>query len=153
MRRENGSLLGLYTIGIAMLFLAGFFMLVVFGAQSYRNTVAVQNDNMESRAMLSYLSTTIKGYDSSDAVLLRDTPYGQMLVIADGDSGYGLKIYCYEGNLIEEYTSLAAELSPERAQTIGQTDLFRVEIDDDLVRVETDAGRVMVRLRSEGGGA
>ena len=76
-----------------------------------------------------------------------------MLVIADGDSGYGLKIYCYEGNLVEEYTSLAAELSPERAQTIGRTDLFTVEIDDDLVRVETDAGRVMVRLRSEGGGA
>lgn len=153
MKRDNGSLLGLYTIGIAMLFLAGFFLLVVFGAQSYRNTVAVQNDNMESRAMLSYLSTTIKGYDSSNAVELQDTPYGQMLVIADGDSGYGLKIYCYEGNLVEEYTSLAAELSPERAQTIGRTDLFTVEIDDDLVRVETDAGRVMVRLRSEGGGA
>ena len=118
MRRDHDSLLGLYTIGIAMLFLVGFFLLVVFGAQSYRNTVAVRNDNMESRAVLSYLSTTIRGYDSEGAVHAEDTEYGQMLVVADGESGYGLKIYCYEGDLIEEYASLTAPLSPGHAQKI-----------------------------------
>ena len=53
MKEDNRSPLGLYTIGIAALFLAGFFLLVVFGAQSYRNTVAGQNGNMRSRALLS----------------------------------------------------------------------------------------------------
>ena len=46
MKKEHRSPIGLYTIGVAALFLAGFFLLVVFGAQSYRNTVAGQNGNM-----------------------------------------------------------------------------------------------------------
>ena len=148
MRRDHDSLLGLYTIGIAMLFLVGFFLLVVFGAQSYRNTVAVRNDNMESRAVLSYLSTTIRGYDSEGAVHAEDTEYGQMLVVADGESGYGLKIYCYEGDLIEEYASLTAPLAPGHAQKIGRSGRFDVKIQDHLVRVDTDAGHVLVKLRS-----
>ena len=39
MRHHNRSLLGMYTIGIAALFLVGFLLLVVFGAGSYRGTV------------------------------------------------------------------------------------------------------------------
>ena len=72
MKREGSSPLGLYTIGIAALFLAGFFLLVVFGAGSYRNTVSAQNDNMASRALLSYLSTTVKGHDSAGAVRVEE---------------------------------------------------------------------------------
>ena len=80
MRKEHHSSIGLFTIGITALFLAGFFLLVVFGAQSYRNTVAGQNGNMQSRALLSYLSTTVKGYDAADAVLLTEDPeVGQVL--------------------------------------------------------------------------
>ena len=74
MRKEHHSRIGLFTIGITALFLAGFFLLVVFGAQSYRNTVAGQNGNMQSRALLSYLSTTVKGYDAADAILVTEEP-------------------------------------------------------------------------------
>ena len=151
MRRENGSLLGLYTIGIAMLFLAGFFLLVVFGAGSYRNTVAQQHDNTEKRALLSYFSTTVKGYDSEGAVELKDTEYGTMLQVADGSSGYALKIYCQDGKLLEEYARKEAALSPERAQTIGETERFSAELSGQTLRIFTDAGSVLLRLRSEGG--
>ena len=41
MNTSRSSPLGLYVIGIAALFLAGFLMLVIFGAQTYRNTVSV----------------------------------------------------------------------------------------------------------------
>ena len=59
MKREGTSPLGLYTIGIAALFLAGFFLLVVFGAQSYRDTVGGQNRNGEARAELAYLAAAV----------------------------------------------------------------------------------------------
>lgn len=100
MKEERQSPLGVYTIGIAALFLAGFFLLVVFGAQCYRNTVAEQNENMHSRALLSYLSTTVKGYDSAASVRIQDSEYGQVLVISEAGSGYALRIYRYEGNLV-----------------------------------------------------
>ena len=153
MKQEERSPLGFYTIGIAALFLAGFFLLVVFGAQSDRNTVSGQNDNMRSRALLSYFSTTVKGYDTAGAVSVRDSDYGQVLVIEDGGSGYGLRIYQYQGSLVEDYASLASALSPEEAQVIGETATFALRFQrDDLLSIETDVGNVLLHLRSEGGG-
>ena len=83
-----------YTIAVVGLFLAGFFLLVVFGAQSYRSTVGGQNRNMQSRALLSYLSTTVKGYDAEGAVRIdEDGEVGKVLILREGRSGYALRIY------------------------------------------------------------
>ena len=149
-KREGSSPLGLYTIGIAALFLAGFFLLVVFGAGSYRNTVSGQNDNMDSRALLSYLATTVKGHDSAGAVAVREGAEGSILTLADGDSGYALRIYRCGGVLVEDYAPLDAGLRPEEAQSIGVTALFTVERQGDLLRLSTDAGQILLRLRSGG---
>ena len=150
MKEQKSSPLGLYTIGIAALFLAGFFLLVVFGAQSYRNTVAGQNDNMHSRALLSYLSTTVKAYDAADAVSLPEDPeLGRVLVLADGNSGYALRIYHRDGMLLEDYAAVDAALRPEEAQTLGETSHFdAAKLPGNLLRLETDAGSVLVHLRS-----
>ena len=154
MKQSDKNPLGLYTIGIAALFLAGFFLLVLFGARSYRNTVAGQDDNMHTRALLAYLSTAVHGADTEDAVSLRDSEYGPVLVLADGDSGYAQRIYCWEGNLLEDYARTEAPLAPESAQVLGETEQFSAEwTADQLLRVSTDAGSVWLHLRSEGGGA
>lgn len=152
MKREKDSPLGLYTIGIAALFLAGFFLLVVFGAQNYRNTVAGQNRNMHSRSLLSYLATVVHGYDARGAITVEETEHGQILHIADGDTGYGLRIYRHGGELLEDYSALDTPLSPENAQVIGQTERFELVRSADLLRVSTDDGQVLLRIRSEGGG-
>jgi len=152
MRKEHHSRIGLFTIGITALFLAGFFLLVVFGAQSYRNTVAGQNGNMQSRALLSYLSTTVKGYDAADAVLVTEEPeVGQVLVLADGSSGYAVRIYHKDGMLLEDYAAKDAMLHPEEAQQIGMTERFEAEkLSGDLLKLKTDAGSVLLHLRSGG---
>lgn len=153
MKRQSSSPLGLYTVGIAALFLAGFFLLVVFGAQSYRNTVAEQNGNMASRALLSYLSTTVKGYDTRGAVRIEQGEDGTVLHIADGDTGFALRIYRHDGMLLEDYAAADSPLSPESAQAIGATELFEAALSDGLLRLQTDAGEVLLHLRSEGGAA
>ena len=108
---------------------------------------------MRSRALLSYFSTTVKGYDTAGAVSVRDSDYGQVLVIEDGGSGYGLRIYQYQGSLVEDYASLASALSPEEAQVIGETATFALCFQrDDLLSSETDVGNVLRHLRSEGDG-
>ncbi|MBO5543901.1 MAG: DUF4860 domain-containing protein [Oscillospiraceae bacterium] len=156
MKHNKSSPLGLYTIGIAALFLAGFFLLVVFGAQSYRNTVAGQNDNMQTRALLSYLATTVKGYDSRGAVSVREDPaVGKILQLEDGSSGYALRIYHQDGVLLEDYAADGEALRPEDAQTIGRTALFEPELaPEGLLRIRTDAGQVLLQLRTgDGAGA
>ncbi len=150
MKREHGSMLGLYTIGIAALFLAGFFLLVIFGAYGYRNIVSGQNANMRGRAILSYLSTTVRGYDRRGGVQLSDSEYGTVLSIADG-SGYVMRVYRYEGELVEEYVAEGSDFTPDSAQHIGATDVFKVRDEGGLLIFETDAGRVLVDLRTAGG--
>jgi len=152
-KNRERSPLAFYTIGIAALFLAGFFLLVVFGAQTYRNTVAGQTGNNQTRGLISYLSTCVKGGDTAGGVYVEETLYGQVLVIADGDSGYGLRIYQNEGNLLEDYAALDAPLAVDHAQVIGQTSVFEIQGDpSELLMVTTDAGKVLLHTRSGEGG-
>lgn len=153
-RSDRSSPLGFYTIGIAALFLAGFLLLVVFGAQCFRNTVAVQNDNMQTRAVLSYLATCARSNDTAGSITVFNSENGQVLCVADGDTGYALRIYLRDGKLVEDYGKADAALSPEEAAVIGDTETFRLqELENGLFAADTDEGRVLLRARSakEGG--
>lgn len=149
MRQEEHSGLGLMMIGIAALFLAGFFLLVVFGAQSYRGTVAESGGNRDSRALLAYLATVAKANDAEGAIRLRSDPtFGDVLVIADGDTGFATQLFCSDGALMEDYCRIDAALSPERAQRIAATERFEIKLENGLIAVMTDAGRVLIHPRS-----
>ena len=84
---------GFFTLGIA-----GFFLLVTFGAATYRETVEGQGENNRTRALVSYLSTCLKANDragalSWEACTEQDAMNGALFTIADGDSAYALRIY------------------------------------------------------------
>ena len=152
MKQRERNPIGFYTIGIVGLFLAGFFLLVVFGAKSYRAAVSGQGDNMEQRALLAYVATAVKSHDTAGAVYAAESEFGPVLTIEDGDSGYALRIYRYEGALLEDFAADGMPLSPADAQTIAPTETFAVEgPENGRLTVTTDAGRVIVQLRAEGG--
>ena len=148
-KNDRGASPGLWMIGVAALFLAGFFLIVVFGAQSSRRAVGLQEDNANVRILESYLATAVKGSDRTGAVrVVREGAYAPVLVIADGDSGYALQIYRTGGELLEDYAPLGEEPSPERSQKIADTEKFEILENGDLLELRTDAGRVLVKLRS-----
>ena len=152
-KRSGNSPLGLYTIGIAALFLAGFFLLVVFGAQTYRNTVEVQTNNNRNRALLSYFQTCVRSSDSAGSVYTVDSEYGPVLIVQDEDTGYGLHIFCWNGQLMEDYAALDAAPDPDRAQMIANTSVFDIEsMPNDSICITTDAGKSLIHIRSEGSG-
>ena len=155
MKRSERSPLGWYTIGIAALFLAGFFLLVLFGAMTYRGTVRSQNRNYEARLLTAYLTTAVRANDSEGSFRVYDSEYGPVISVDDGDSGYAFRIYRYEGHLVEDYEEGDSALLPDSAQIIVDTETFSVErLADGLYAVRTDAGRALIGLRSsEGGGA
>lgn len=138
---------------MAAVFIAGFFLLVIFGAESYRNTVRGQSRNMTARSLGSYILTVAKSYDwGGDAEVRTGGEYGPVLVISDGESGYGIHIFKKDGKLYEDYSGTNEDPVVERAQVIGETELFEAEIIDGLLEVRTDAGRTLIRLRSGGVG-
>lgn len=152
MKNRSNSLLGLYTMGIAALFLAGFLLLVTFGAHTYRDAAGNQAENNESRALLSYLSTCVKNSDAAGEIWVTEDDYGPVLVIGDG-SGYALHIYQKDGQLLEDYHRVGGPLFPEEAAVLGETDVFSVVTERGLMTITTDAGLVLLHLRSGEGPA
>ena len=149
MRQENKSPVALITMGIAGLFLAGFFLLVIFGAQTYCGIVEGQTHNNHTREMLGYLAICVKANDSEGAVSILENGGNQVLVIADGTSGYALRIYQHAGVLVEDYGQLDSEINPEMAMEIGKTEIFRIEeLTEGIYAVTTDAGVVLFHARS-----
>lgn len=148
MKKSGSSLVGFYTMGVAGLFLVVFFLTVIFGARTYLSIVAGQTENNETRAILSYLATCMRTNDTEGAVEVYEEDGITVLAIADGGSGYGLRIYQYQGVLLEEYGRMGDELYPEDAQVIGETAVFQVEeVAERTYAVTTDGGRVLFHAR------
>ena len=152
MREHKDSPLWLYTFGIAALFLAGFLLLVVLGTEAYRGTEESRNGNYESRAVLSYLASAVRGSDSSGNVTVQEgkgPEGGDILLIGDG-SGYASRVYVSDGYLMEDYAREDAELRPEGAQRIGRTQSFTADLDpaNGFLRITTDEGDVLAHVRS-----
>ena len=143
---------GIYTMAVAGVFLAGFFLTVVFGAQTYREIAEGQSRNNEARALLSYISTCVRMNDTPGAVRVSREEGEPVLVIADGQSGYAIRIYRYGDSLVEDYGEADGALYPDMAQVIGETEELRIEgLENGAYAVVTDAGRVLFGLRSEKG--
>ena len=143
---------GFFTLGIAGLFLAGFFLLVTFGAFTYQDAVAGQQSNNCTRSLLGYLSTCARSHDSAGAITCREEN-GPVLVLGDPGGEYALRLYQRDGQLLEDYARIDAPLDPAQATAIGETEVFQVEEEDGLFTVITDAGQVVFSLRSKGGGS
>lgn len=149
MRRDSRSPVTLMTMGIAGFFLAGFFLLVIFGAQVYQEIVGGQASNNHTRELMGYLVTCAKANDSQGAVRLLEREDGPMLVIADGDSGYAFRIYKHDGALVEDYGPLESQPNPQAAMVICETEVFSVEEwGEGTFAVTTDAGVVLFHARS-----
>ena len=148
--KQNGKNPTLFlSVGLAALFLLGFLLLVAFGARSYRDAVDSQYANMDARALGAYLAASVKANDSRNALRAEESAYGQVLVVKDESSGWALRYYRYEGQLVEDFALDEAPLEPEEAQKIGSTERFSIEFGDGgLVTVTTDAGRTLLCLRS-----
>lgn len=152
MRQDSRSPVTYITMGIAAFFLAGFFLLVVFGAQTYRGIVEGQTQNNHTRALSGYLATCARAYDSEGSVTVfyDESREGlPVLVMEDRDSGYALRLYKYEGSLVEDYAQAGSELNPDLAMVIGETETFLVrEVSEGIFEVTTDAGVVYFHSRS-----
>jgi hypothetical protein len=147
-RSERNPILPL-SVGLAALFLLGFLLLVVFGARSYRDVVDSQYRSMDERGLTAYIAASVKANDGLGAVGIEDSAFGQVLVVTDGESGYALRYYLYDGQLVEDYARIGAALAPEEAQRLAPSGVFRVERGSGgLLAVYTDAGRTLLRLRS-----
>ncbi len=133
---------------IAVLF-SVILLLIVFTAVTYRNTVAVQDENSNTRAVLSYVTTAVKDHFGSE-VRIEERNGTDVLVIADGSSSYEQQIWHEDGHLLETYGKRGSVPDAEDAVVIGETETFEMEwLDDGLLGIRTDAGTSYVHVRKQ----
>ncbi len=138
-----------FTMGVAAVILAVFFLLIILGATAYCGTVAGQEKNNSDRALVSYVLTNVRAGDAKGAVRVYTVNGAPVVAVEEEGSGYGIRIYQYEGKLMGDYGRLDGALNPKTALAIGETKIFRVEsLGDDIYRVTTDAGRALFHVRS-----
>ena len=149
-RKSRNSLSELSIIGITAFFLGCFFLLIVFGTGIYSDIVASQNDSSFERSLSSYLLTVSK-MGESKVSYKNDSEVGEMLLIEDEDTGYGNRIYLYDGYLVEDYGQIDGKLFPKNAIRIALNNTFKIEkVSPKLLKITTDCGDVFIGIKNNG---
>ena len=136
----------LSALTIAVLFLV-ILLLVVFTAKSYERGVGSQYENDAQRILCAYVATAVKDH-VGDTVEPTDFNGYPGILIEDGDTGFAHKIYMTDGSLMEEYSLMDAQVNPETASKIGETNTFDITyVSDDLLEIKTDKGASYVYVQ------
>lgn len=127
------------------------------GAEAYRRLTQRDREAYDRRTLLQYVATRVRQADSLEGIGLEDFSGTSALVLREGD--YVTRVYCYEGYLMELYTSEEDPMGPGDGERIMAAGGLEMSLEDGLLSV-TAAGTageestLLLSLRSgEGGGA
>ena len=134
-RRSTGDYIRVITITVLFIVILS---LVVFAARGYQFAQETQDNNGNTRAVLSYVINVVRDNEAAD-ISVEDRSGTECLVLSNAD--YEQRIYMSEGTVYEEYSLPNAELRPDDALRIGNAEEFDFTLDDDgLLEIVTDLG-------------
>ena len=137
------SMQGVFVFVLLGLFAVMSTLMVLLGAQMYRNTVDHATANNEGRLLGSYVRSMIRAQDAADAVQTQDHDGVKTLTMLedlDGDE-YVTMLYCYDGWLYEQFTSRTDEFEPEAGTAICKATAFVPKLEGRLLTVNMVNGK------------
>jgi len=128
--------------GVFVFVLLGLFavmstLMVLLGAQMYRNTVDHSTANNEDRVLGAYVRSMVRAEDNRGAMEVGEYDGVKALAMRedlDGDA-YVTWLYCYDGNLYEWFTSDDGQFSPESGTAICPARSFEPSLENGLLTV------------------
>ena len=146
-----------FTVALFALFVVALLLAILAGTGVYRALRAADGAASDERLSTSLIANAVRATDAAGSVSAAEGPEGPALVLAEHlDSGdYQTRFYLYRGFVVQEYALADAPLAPDAATPVVESASFSFELDEGsgLLRVSTDAGEVLVALRSAGGDA
>ena len=146
--------------GVFVFVLLGLFavmstLMVLLGAQMYRNTVDHATRNNEDRVLSAYVRSMVRAQDAADAVNIVDhdgVHTLELMETLDDDEGYVTMLYCHDGYLYEWYTGVGHDFTPESGTAICPALSFEPRLEGGLLTVDMTDGKgepetVQVALR------
>lgn len=155
-KRKNvqHSMQGVFVFVLLGLFAVMSTLMVLLGAQMYRNTVDHATQNNEDRVLSAYVRSMVRAEDAAQSVSIEEHDGIRALSLReslDGDD-FVTMLYCYEDELYEWYTSVGYDFTPQSGTAICPAFSFEPSLDDGLLTVDMtnakgEAETVRVALR------
>ena len=129
-------------------------LIVLFGAQFYRNTVDQSAANNDCRVLNQYVRSMVRAEDADASMSVEEFDGVTALAMREmiDDEEYITWIYAYDGKLMELFTSMEDEFDPEAGSEVCPVKEFNARIDGKtvivhLVSAEDEESDVQVTLR------
>ena len=144
-----------FTVALLVVFFIVLMTGLASGVAMYQAVANNQIDTNNARMQAGLIASNIHANDSMNSIGTGEGPEGRALVLTDtvGESSYEMRIYLYEGNIVQEYSVAGAEYTPARAQPLIASTSFDFEQYGNLLVIHTDQGATNIALRSYQGGA
>lgn len=139
-----------FTIALLAVFFVVLMTGLAAGVSMYQAVANNQIDTNRARMQAGLLASNVHANDSANAIGTGQGPEGRALVLTEGSGAdaYEMRIYLYQGQIVQEYSVAGAEYTPERAQPLMDSTSFDFEQHGNLLVIRTDQGATNVALRS-----
>lgn len=128
----------LFVLSLFGVFAFSAVIVILFGANIYRNTVSDMDDNYTARTSIAYITEKVRQSDASDALVLRVEDGTQVLMLMSEINGlpYATSLYEYDGWLYELFARTDLELPLDAGQPIMEiSDLSFTQLSSSLLEV------------------
>ena len=135
---------------IFCVFAISMLMVLMLGADIYKNMTEISREGYDERTTLSYFWTKIKNSDENGKVYIADFQGTPSLCLAEiyGDTKYLTRLYRYGDNVCELFTEESVQLDPEDGMpVIGADDLTFEELEGGLIKITVGAKSVLIYPR------
>lgn len=144
--------------GLAALLLFGVFaacvaLVLLFSADAYRRLVTRDETVHNRSTCMQYVATRVRQAESPDFVSVEEFDGVNALALTDS-MGYIIRVYYYDGHIMELYTSADNVLSPEAGERIIEAGGLDFTMDDGLLTItliDTEGEQSILRLSVNGG--
>lgn len=132
-RQSKTNLAALLLLGI---FAAGILSVLLSGASAYRRLTERDRLAYDSRTCVQYLATKIRQNPHPDSLALTEFGAGDSLMLTQEIQGekYLLRVYCYDGWLMELFTAAEEGFAPEDGEKIMEIQSLSLRREGDLLR-------------------
>ena len=131
-RSVQHGMQGAFVFVLLGLFALMSILLVLYGSQMYRTTVAYSEVNNEQRVLSSYIRSMVRAEDAAGA---EGIPVISLYEDINGTE-YVTWIYTWEGTLYEQFTGADRPFVPEHGTMIAKAADLSAQIEDGVLHVE-----------------
>ncbi len=141
-RTINHSMHGVFVFVLLGMFAVVSTLIVLLGAQMYRNTVDRAASNNEDRVLAAYVRSMVRAEDADRAVTVEPQNGITTLALREDLDGtpYVTWLYCYQDQLYEQFTSEGDDFDPEDGTAICPALGFEPRIEGGLLTVNLKNG-------------